>query len=221
MEELKNKTFLIKVRSELFDYLKSENKHEKVGKMKIFLDKKRNRPEFIFHFNKEKGPKDYSLIYNEVKDFIYFENKELKDSKDEIKFNEIGNLGNLIVKEENEEDKLIKDIYNKEINKINSIQVQEVKDGDKRYIQHEPIHLSGKPTTDKDKKDKKLRIEDETLKLIVKKEVKNDEYITPAEISDKYSVPENQVKEILNKVCDKYSGQNRKYFYKIKDEFDQ
>ena len=40
MEELKNKTFLIKIRSELFDFLKTQNKHEKVGKLKIFLNKK-------------------------------------------------------------------------------------------------------------------------------------------------------------------------------------
>ena len=45
MEELENKTFLIKVRSELFEYLKSENKHEKVGKLKVFLNKKRNKTE--------------------------------------------------------------------------------------------------------------------------------------------------------------------------------
>ena len=216
MEELKDKTFLIKIRTELFEYLQSQ-KHEKVGKVKIFLDKKRNRNEFIFHFNKEKEPKNFSLSYNKVDDFIFFENKE---NKDELKFEKIDNFGNLIIKEEEAEKELIKNIFDKEKNKTKEIQIKEVKEGEKKYIKHEEIKLTGKQFQEKDKKDKKLRIDDEKLKAIVKKEVKDDQYITPALISEKYDVPETQAREILNKICDKYTGEKRKSYYKLKAEFD-
>ena len=56
MEELKNKTFLVKVRKDLFDYLKSENNFEKVGKLKVLLNKKRNepnKPELFFILTKK------------------------------------------------------------------------------------------------------------------------------------------------------------------------
>ena len=221
MEELKDKTFLIKVRSELFEYLKSENKHEKVGKLKIFLDKKRNRPVFKFQFNKKTKPTDFVLSYDNVKDFIYFDTNKTKETKDGLKFNSIDNFGNLVLQKEEDEKALIKNMFDKEKNKTKDIQIKEVKDGEKIYVQHDEIKLSGKQFQEKDKRDKKLRIDDEKLKAIVKGEVKKDEYITPAQISDKYEVPETQVKEILSKVCDKYQGEHRKYYYKIKDIFEE
>ena len=139
MEELKNKTFLLKVRSDLFDYLKSENKHEKVGKLKVFLKKKRDKQEFTFVFNKEKEPKKFSLSYNNTSDFIYFENKEAKDG---IKINGVDNFGNLIIKEEDKANDFLKNIYSRENNKAKEIQIKEVKDREKKYVQHEEIKLS-------------------------------------------------------------------------------
>ena len=117
MEELENKTFLIKVRSELFEYLKSENKHEKVGKLKVFLNKKRNKPEFIFHFNKKEEPKTFSLSYNKTNDFLYFGDKETKEG---FKVGNVDNFGNLIINEEEIADELIKDaeLSKEEIEKL-------------------------------------------------------------------------------------------------------
>ena len=70
----------------------------------------------------------------------------------------------------------------------------------------------------KDRKDKKVRIDDEELIEYVKK---NKETVTPGEISDKYSVPEDQVKKIMEKICDKIPGKKRKFLYKLKDDFDE
>ena len=39
MEDLKNKTFLLKVPTELFEYLNSQNSNEEVGK--LYLNQKR------------------------------------------------------------------------------------------------------------------------------------------------------------------------------------
>ena len=142
MEELKNKTFLLKVRADLFDYLKSENKHEKVGKLKVFLNKKRDKPEFIFIFNKEKEPKKFSLSYNNTSNYIYFENKETKDG---IKINSVDNFGNLIIKEQDKEDDFLKNIFSRENDKTKEIQIIEVKDREKKYVQHEEIKLSSTP----------------------------------------------------------------------------
>ena len=217
MEELENKTFLIKVRSELFEYLKSENKHEKVGKLKVFLNKKRNKPEFIFHFNKKEEPKTFSLSYNKTNDFLYFGDKETKEG---FKIGNVDNFGNLIINEEEIADELIKDAYNLEKNK-REIKVREVKDGEKRYVQHEEIKLSGNQFIERDKKEKKIRIDNEKLKGFIKDEVKKNNYITPSQISDKYNVPEAQVKEIMDKICDKIAGANRKYSYKLKNDFEE
>jgi len=172
MEELENKTFLIKVRSELFEYLKSENKHEKVGKLKVFLNKKRNKPEFIFHFNKKEEPKTFSLSYNKTNDFLYFGDKETKEG---FKVGNVDNFGNLIINEEEIADELIKDAYNLEKNK-REIKVREVKDGEKRYVQHEEIKLSGNQFIERDKKEKKIRIDNEKLKGFIKDEVKKNNY---------------------------------------------
>ena len=217
MEELENKTFLIKVRSELFEYLKSENKHEKVGKLKVFLNKKRNKPEFIFHFNKKEEPKTFSLSYNKTNDFLYFGDKETKEG---FKVGNVDNFGNLIINEEEIADELIKDAYNLEKNK-REIKVREVKDGEKRYVQHEEIKLSGNQFIERDKKEKKIRIDNEKLKGFIKDEVEKNNYITPSQISDKYNVPEAQVKEIMDKICDKIAGANRKYSYKLKNDFEE
>ena len=217
MEELENKTFLIKVRRELFEYLKSENKHEKVGKLKLFLNKKRNKPEFIFHFNKKEEPKTFSLSYNKTNDFIYFGDKETKEG---FKIGNVDNFGNLIINKEEIADELIKDAYNLEKNK-NEIKVRVVTDGEKRYVPHEEIKLSGNQFISKDKKEKRVRIENEKLIAFIKVEVKKNSYITTSQISDKYNVPEAQVKELMDKICDKVVGANKKYSYTLKTDFEE
>ncbi len=217
MEELKNKTFLLKVRADLFDYLKSENKHEKVGKLKVFLNKKRDKPEFIFIFNKEKEPKKFSLSYNNTSNYIYFENKETKDG---IKINSVDNFGNLIIKEQDKADDFLKNIFSRENDKTKEIQIIEVKDREKKYVQHEEIKLSSKPFYGKDKKEKKIRIDDNELIEYVKKEVKNNNFVNPKQISDKYEVPEVQVKDIIEKICDKIPEGNRRYSYKLKPDYE-
>ena len=213
MEEFKNKTFLLKIRPDLFDFLNQQNEHEKAGKLKVFLNKKTNRPEYIFQFNKEKEPKKFSLVFNKADNFIYFEDKE-KDGK----ISSIDYFGNLIISEEDKANEFVKNIYAKENDKSKEIQVKEVKDREVKYTKHEEIQLVGKPN--RDKKDKKVRIDDEELIEYVKKEVKNKNSITPAEISDKYNVPEDQVKTIMEKICDKIPGNKRKFLYKLKDDFD-
>ena len=217
MEELENKTFLIKVRRELFEYLKSENKHEKVGKLKLFLNKKRNKPELIFEFNKKEEPKTFFLSYNKTNDFIYFGDKETKEG---FKIGNVDNFGNLIINKEEIADELIKDAYNLEKNK-NEIKVREVTDGEKRYVQHEEIKLSGNQFISKDKKEKRVRIENEKLIAFIKEEVKKNSYITTSQISDKYNVPEAQVKELMDKICDKVVGANKKYSYTLKTDFEE
>ena len=215
MEEFKNKTFLLKIRSDLFDYLSTQNEHEKAGKLKVFLNKKTNRPEYIFQFNKEKEPKKFSLVFDKTDNFIYFEDKE-KDGK----ISNIDFFGNLIISDEDKANEFVKNIFAKENDKSKEIQIKDVKDRELKYVKHEEIPLIGKPMN-RDKKDKKVRIEDEELIEIVKKEVKNKDSITPAEISDRYNVPENQVKTIMEKICDKTPGRKRKFFYKLKEEFDE
>ena len=220
MEELKNKTFLVKVRKDLFDFLKSENNFEKVGKLKVLLNKKRNepnKPEFIFHFNKENGIKDYKLVYNKTNDYIYFGDKETKEG---LRVGNIDNFGNLVVNEDSVSDDLIKDAFNEKNKNQREIQVKQVKDGEKRYVHNEEIKLSGN-RYDRDKKEKKIRIDNEKLKVYVKEEVKNNNYITPIQISDKYNVPEAQVKEIMDKICDKVVGKNRKYCYTLKIDLEE
>ena len=216
MEELKNKTFLIKIRSELFDFLKTQNKHEKVGKLKIFLNKKRNKPEFIFHFNKDEEPKNFTLTFNKTEDFIYFGDKETNDT---FKISNIDNFGNLIITEETKANELVKNIYAKEMEKNKDIKIRETKDGEKRYVQHEEIILDNNLYAGRDKKDKKTRIDENELIEYIKKEVTKNNLITPAQISDEYNIPEVQVKSVMEKICEKKPEGNRRYSYKLKEEY--
>ena len=215
MEEFKNKTFLVKIRSDLFDFLTKQNKHDKVGKVKMFLNKKTNRSEYIFQFNKEKEPKKFSLVFDKTDNFVYFEDKETKDG---IKISNIDNFGNLIIAEEDIANEFVKNIFAKENDKSKEIQIKEVKDREVKYQKHEEIELKGKQFN-RDKKDKKVRIDDLTLIEYVKTEVKKNSFISPLFISDKYNVPEDQVKTIMEKICNKTPGKKRRFIYELKDEF--
>ena len=213
MEEFKNKTFLLKIRSDLFEYLSSQNKHEKVGKLKIFLSKKTNRPECIFHFNKENGIKNFSLKYDKVDNFIYFEDK---DSKDNTKISSVDNFGNLLIAEEDEADEFVKGIYAKENDKSREIQIKQVEEREEKKYKQEEIKLSGRPN--RDKKEKKVRIDDDELTEYIKKEVRGNQNITPMIISDKYNVPEDQVKTIMEKICNKKPGKKKRFIYELKED---
>ena len=214
MEDLKNKTFLLKVPTELFEYLNSQNSNEEVGK--LYLNQKRSKPEYIFKFSKKKDPKKFSLSFDKTIDFFYF---YLNEKKDESKINNIDNFGKLGIKEEEVANELIKNIFDREKNNVKTIQIKEVKDKEKRYLNQEEIQLTGKIPGNK--KEKKIRIEEDKVIEIVKKEVKKDNYITPKHISDIYGISEAQVKEIMDRICNKIDGGNRKnYYYQLKDEIE-
>jgi hypothetical protein len=217
MEELKNKVFLVKVPTEINKYLKESNEN-KVGHLKIFLNKKRanSKPEFIMEFNKQDGPNHFSLIFNNTKDFFYFKDQ---NTKEDIKISNIDNFGKLVLKDEEESNKLIKNIYEREANKSNEIQVKEIVDGEKKYTAPREIQLSDKKFLGKDKKEKRVRKSEDVVIGIIKKEVTNNKKITPKEIADNYEIPENQVKEIMNKICNHYDDETRKGYYVLKDEF--
>jgi hypothetical protein len=213
MEDLKNKTFLLKVPTELFEYLNSQNSNEEVGK--LYLNQKRSKPEYIFKFSKKKDPKKFALSFDKTIDFFYF---YLNEKKDESKINNIDNFGKLGFKEEEVANELIKNIFDREKNNVKTIQIKEVKDKEKRYLNQDEIQLTGKIPGNK--KEKKIRIEEDKVIEIVKKEVKNDNFITPKQISDIYGISEAQVKEIMDRICDKFDGGNRKNYYQLKDEIE-
>ena len=217
MEELKNKVFLVKVPTEINKYLKEANEN-KVGHLKIFLNKKRanKKPEFIMEFNKQDGPNHFSLIYNKTDDFFYFKDQ---NTKEDIKISNVDNFGKLVLKDEAESNKLIKNIYMRETNKSNEIQVKEIVDGEKKYTAPNEIQLADKKGSGKDKKEKRVRKSEEIVIGMIKKEVQNNKKITPKEIADIYEIPENQVKEIMNKICIHYDDETRKGYYVLKDEF--
>ena len=48
--------------------------------------------------------------------------------------------------------------------------------------------------------------------------VHNNKNITPKEIADMEEVPENQVKEIMAKICEHMDDGTRKGYYVLKDE---
>ena len=139
MEDLKNKTFLLKVPTELFEYLHSQNSNEEVGK--LYLNQKRSKPEYIFKFSKKKDPKKFALSFDKTIDFFYF---YLNEKKDESKINNIDNFGKLGFKEEEVANELIKNIFDREKNNVKTIQIKEVKDKEKRYLNQDEIQLTGK-----------------------------------------------------------------------------
>ena len=216
MEELKNKVLLVKVPQEVFDYLNNSTE-SKVGNLEVLLNKKRkNKPEYTINFNKSDGPKRFSLLFNKSNDFFYFTEK---DKKEDMKVSNIDNFGKLILKDENESNKLIENINYRETNKTKEIQVKEVKDKEKKYKLREEILLSDK-NNDKDKKEKGVRMNEKELENIIRKTIPNNKYVTPKEIADELDIPENQVKEMMNKIC-VLMLEGKKKFYRLKDEDDE
>ena len=217
MEELKNKVFLVKVPTEITKFLKESNENKSVGNLKIFLKKKRanGKPVFVMDFDKKNGPKKFSLFFNKTNDFFYFNDQ---DKKEDIKISNVDNFGKLILKDEIESNKLIENIYNRETNKSNVIQVREIVDGEKKYTAPKEIQLSDKKYIGKDKKEKRVRDSDENVISIIKSIIPENKKITPKEIADRYDIPENQVKELMNKICNHLDDGTRKGYYELKEE---
>ena len=218
MEDLKNKVFLVKIPKELFEYLKDskESSDNKVGELKVFLNKKRKKPEFNLIFNKENGPKKFSLNFNKTNDYFYFYDQE---KKEDMKIYNIDNFGKLIIKDKEESDKLIENIFRRESNKSKDIAVKQVKDVENKYTPSKEIQLTDKKYVNKDKKEKRVRKDQNEVENYIIDIVSKNKYITPKEIADALDIPENQAKDTLNKLCDLYMDHTiRKKFYKLKNE---
>ncbi len=213
MEELKNKVFLVKVPTELIEFLKN-SKESKVGRMEVLLNKKRkNKPEYTLRFNKESGPSKFSLNFNQNKDFFYFKDQ---DKKEDIKINNIDYFGKLIINDENEEKKLIENIQKKS-NKSKEIEVKIVKGNEKKYKEREEIQLTDVKYLNRDKKEKRVRIEKNKAVELIKHEIAQNNRLNAKEIADKHDIPESQVKEILNEYFDIMIDGKEKY-YQLKEE---
>jgi len=218
MEELKNKVFLVKIPKEVFDYLKEskESSDNKVGHLEIFLNKKRkNKPEYNLKFNK-KNPSNFSLNFNKTNDYFYFYDQE---KKEEMKLYNIDNFGKLIIKDENESNKLIENIFIREFKKSKDIAIKEVKDRENKYTPSKEIQLTDKKYANKDKKEKRVRKDQDLVDNYIIDIVPKNKYITPKEIADDLDIPENQAKDTLNRLCEIYTDNSiRKKFYKLKNE---
>jgi len=213
-KELRNKIFLLKLPKETFDYIQNSSE-DQVGNLSVLLGQKR-KPEITIKFNKPNGPKTFSLISNKTTDFFYFYDQEPKES---IKINNIDNFGKLIVKDESENDQLIENIYKRETNKSNEIQIKAVSNKEKKYKPHEEIKLTGKKYVDRNKKEKRVRKEKDEAVMLIKESITKNKYLTPKEIADELDIPENQVKEILNEICERRGDERAKY-YQLKDEIE-
>ena len=209
MEELKNKVFLVKLPKEVFDYLNNSSE-SKVGNLEVFLNKKRkNQGEYNLKFNKSSGPKNFSLFFNKTNDFFYFNDQE---KKEDIRINNIDNFGKLIIKDEDESNQLIENIFNRELNKTKEIKISDKK------MSHQEIQLTDKRYADKDKKEKRVQKPREKVEPEIRKMITNEPYLTIKEIADILDIPESQVKTILNEICDLMIDVKKKKFYKLKDD---
>jgi hypothetical protein len=213
-KELMNKIFLLKLPKETFEYMQSSSENQ-IGNLTVLLNQKR-KPEITIKFNKPNGPKTFSLISNKTNDFFYFYDQERKE---DIKINNIDNFGKLIVKDENENDQLIENIYKRETNKSNEIQIKQVSNKEKKYKPHEEIKLTGKKYVDRNKKEKRVRKEKDEAIMCIKECIQKNNYATPKEIADELDIPENQVKEILNEICER-KGDDKLKYYQLKDEIE-
>lgn len=213
-KELRNKIFLLKLPKETFEYIQNFSENQ-VGNLSVLIGQKR-KPEITIKFNKPNGPKTFSLISNKTNDFFYFYDQERKE---DMRINTIDNFGKLIVKDENENDQLIENIYKRETNKSNEIQIKPVSNKEKKYKPHEEIKLTGKKYVDRNKKEKRVRKEKEEAIMLIKNSLINHPYATPKVIADEHDIPENQVKEILNEICERKDNEKVKY-YQLKEEIE-
>ena len=134
-----------------------------------------------------------------------------------MKINNIDNFGRLIIGDEDESNKLIENIYNREANKSKEIQIKEVKNKEKKYIRGEEIQLNGSKYSGKDKKEKRVRQDEKQIENYIRENIPKNRNLTPKEIADYFEAPENQVKEILNRICD-YMQDGKKKYYQLKDD---
>ena len=219
MIELKNKVFLVKIPKEVFDFLKEseESSDKKVGNLEVFLNKKRkNNPEFNLKFNKKMCPNNFSLNFNKTYDYFYFYDQE---KKEDIKINNIDNFGKLIIKDENERNKLVENIFKRESNKSKDIAVKQIKERENKYSHSKEIQLTYIKYVNQNKKEKRVRKNQLEVDNFITYIVPKKPEITAREIADELNIPENQAKETLNRLCDYYIDNNtRRRFYHLKNE---
>ena len=140
----------------------------------------------------------------------------LVTKKEDIKINNIDYFGKLIINDENEEKKLIENIQKKS-NKSKEIEVKIVKGNEKKYKEREEIQLTDVKYLNRDKKEKRVRIEKNKAVELIKHEIAQNNRLNAKEIADKHDIPESQVKEILNEYFDIMIDGKEKY-YQLKEE---
>ena len=84
-------------------------------------------------------PNNFSLNFNKTYDYFYF---YVQEKKEDIKINNIDNFGKLIIKEENERNKLVENIFKRESNKSKDIAVKQIKDRENKYSHSKEIELT-------------------------------------------------------------------------------
>ena len=95
---------------------------------------------------------------------------------------------------------------------------KEIVDGEKVYKPANEIQLSDKKYLGRDKKEKRVRKPEMEVINIIREIVPKNKNITPKEIADIYDIPENQVKEVMAKICDRIDDGTRKGCYVLKLE---
>jgi len=216
MEELKDKTYIIKVPNEIFKYL-NDNKGKEIGKLQIsqgemkmkFAIDKDSSKKSSENDNTPKLP-EFTLINRKTDDYFYFSEQVKKE--EDLKLNKIHNFSKLILPREEESNQFIQKLTEQEMKKTKPIQIIPVKD-----IQNK-INIENQKKTgfEKDygnnKKDKRVRKDDriveEDLKEILRKGGKNH----IKEMANTLDVPDGQVKEILKKIADEKTEGKRKYY---------
>ena len=143
----------------------------------------------------------------------------IKKKKEDIKINNIDNFGKLIIKDENERNKLVENIFKRESNKSKDIAVKQIKDRENKYSHSKEIQLTYIKYVNQNKKEKRVRKNQLEVDNFITYIVPKKPEITAREIADELNIPENQAKETLNRLCDYYIDNNtRRRFYHLKNE---
>ena len=207
MENIKNKGFLVKIPTVIYNEMQNNKELGYIDIIPFQAFKNINNPKLELHLNKNFPAQNFIINYNPTNYFFLFKDKKEKISK----VKKIDYFGSCVAKDDFSSDNIIKKIKENNQKSVSTKRIFEYKDFDneKNVIRKN----KNKEKIQKTRMDKHLLIQ-EIFNMFSK-----SKYLNIKQISNQLQQPDAYLKEILNQICDYTTSGVNKGYYSLKNNY--
>ena len=208
MENLKDKVFLLKVPSVVYNEMINQKDLGHIDIIPYPNSSNFKNPKIELYLNEKFPAKNFTINYNPTNYFFTFKEKKGKLSK----VKKIDYFGSCIAKDDNASDNIVKQLKNEINGKSVSV---------KRVIGNQKINFDDYDIKNDKKveKERRTRIDKNELKLKIFNLFSEKNYLTNKEIANQLQQPDSYLKEVLNEICDYISSGANKGCYVLKSDY--